>query len=273
MFNSETLQKLQEAETITNAHAMLEVANLQGQALALPNTFTLHDLEAMLPNRRRLRGSMNTSFLEAFAAYAETHADDQAACFIDAKQMQAVLILNLGSADKPGHADHTAKLTLEKTAEFKALEKITNSACNQKELAEWMEDWHPHIAGASADGSSMDAKQIVKAVRAIDIKALREVGSTVENLKQTRSTFESVDVSSQHKLPAELTFTCVPFTDLAEHKFQLRLSALTGGDQVKLTIHIRRADAEQQAMAEEFATKTKGVLGDTAVYVGTYSSK
>ncbi len=48
--------------------------------------------------------------------YSKDLADEGTRCFIDADNMRAVSVLNLGTIDEPGHADNTATLKLKKTA-------------------------------------------------------------------------------------------------------------------------------------------------------------
>lgn len=274
MFDTDTLKELQAAETLKLALNNLSGNSLSGCVLPLPTGFNLHDLEQYLPYRRRWRGSMNTSHPEHFFAFCrgDELPSEGVACFVDPKRMAAVTIFNLGDEESPGHADHTATLKLDQTAEFTALKKITAAAKQQKELAEWMEDWSDNLTAKKPDGSAQDMKQAVQAVRAIDIKAVRNVGSEVSNLSATRSTLEKVSAESQHTLPAELTFRCVPYQGLAERTFSLRLSALTGGDVLSLSLQIRRLEAVEQEMADEFAKVCEEGLGDINVYVGTYTA-
>lgn len=273
MIDAQTLQMLQQNETIDTLHKQLEGAALGAHAIVVPEGYKLHDLEPLQPARRRFRGAMTSNSLAAFVAYANKQAAESSACFVDPNAMKAVLIINLGTAQQPGHADHTATLALDKTAEFLALEKITANPHNQKELAEWFEDWHTHISGETADGTLMDAKAIVAAVRDIDVKAARNVGSTVQNLNQTRSTFESIDVSSNKQLPAALRFRCIPYAGLDEQTFELRLSALTSGEALRLALHIRRAEALKDARANNFAEIVRKQLPASTVYVGTFATK
>lgn len=274
MFDIDTLKALQSAETLRQALANIEANSLSGDLLPLPAGFNLHDLEQYLPGRRRMRGTMNTTHPSHFFKFCagDELPSEGVACFVDPKRMAATTIFNLGTEETPGHADHTATLTLDQTAEYRALRKITSTHQKQKELAEWMEDWGGNLTATKADGSDQDIKQAVQAVRAIDIKAVRNVGSEVSNLSATRSTLEKVSAESQHHLPAELTFRCVPYQGLGERTFQLRLSALTGGDVLALSLQIRRLEAVEQEMADEFATLCDGSLGDIPVFVGTYSA-
>lgn len=277
MLPVETLQQLQDDSALSQVCSVLNDAGLHGDVIAAPSRFNIVDLEKYLPIRRRMRGAMSTNHPEHFfrfcAAVSESEGKSAATCFVDPKKMSAAMIFNLGDDEMPGHADHTATLTLEQTAAFKSLKAITAKVRSQKEIAEWMEDWRENLSASDANGDAKPMLQAINAVRSIDIKAVRNVGSEVQNLSATRSTLEKISAESEHKLPAEIVFTCEPYQGLTARPFSLRLSALTGGDALSLSLQIRRAEAIEQEMADEFAQLCESSIKDVPVYVGTYDAK
>lgn len=80
----------------------------------LPNDVDLHSLEHFNANRFRFRGNMATTSIEDFVKYSSEYAGAGVRCFIDADRMQAETIFNLGTLEKPGHADNKAAITLKK---------------------------------------------------------------------------------------------------------------------------------------------------------------
>ena len=121
MFDKEAIKALQEGESICAASVALNVAET---VAALPNDFNLHDLENFQPFRRRARGAMTTRFIAPVAAYVAGHAEDGAYIFIDAKDLTATAILNLGGPSAPGHADNLTVMALQRTAAYAALVNI-----------------------------------------------------------------------------------------------------------------------------------------------------
>ncbi|MCV5132407.1 DUF2303 family protein, partial [Escherichia coli] len=93
---------------------------------------------------------LSTASIDDFTRYSKDLADEGTRCFIDADNMRAVSVLNLGTIDEPGHADNTATLKLKKTAPFSALLSVNGERNSQKSLAEWIEDWADYLVGFDA---------------------------------------------------------------------------------------------------------------------------
>lgn len=282
MFTSEALEQLQQAKAIAAAYDVLQSADVNKAAIALPAHFTVHDIEKLLPNRRRMRGSMTTTSLAHFVEFATDHADaEQAACFIDAETMKAQAVLNLGSVDGPGHCDFTASLTLEKSAEFTGLLGIHGNNKNQQQVAEWMEDWEANITALNAAGDVIDLKAAIAAVRKISIEANRKVGTEVKNLSSERSMLETINADTDANRPHFLDFKCTPYKEMDEMVFPLRLSIITGEKDPVLRLHVRRFDLLKERIAETFADKLTAALESSEplgaitmpVYIGKFDSK
>lgn len=282
MFTSEALEQLQQAKAIEAASAVLQSASIASAAVALPNHFTLHDIEKFLPDRRRMRGSMATASMAHFVEFATDHTDaEQAACFIDAETMKAQAVLNLGSTDVPGHCDFTASLTLEKSAEFASLLGIHGSNKNQQQVAEWMEDWEANITAMNSAGEAIDLKAAIAAVRKISIEANRKVGTEVKSLSSERSMLETINADTDANRPHFLDFKCTPYKEMDEMVFPIRLSIITGEKDPVLRLHIRRFDLLKEQIAETFADKLTAAMesseppgaGTMPVYIGKFDSK
>lgn len=126
MFDKDALIALQEAQAIRDAGIALQNSQSTKDVAALPSDYTLHDLEKFLPLRRRARGTMSTAIVDSFCDYTKQHAEPGASVFVDADNMQAFSVLNLGTPDQPGHADNKARLTLKRTAAYQAMLNIAN---------------------------------------------------------------------------------------------------------------------------------------------------
>ncbi|WP_251124210.1 DUF2303 family protein, partial [Escherichia coli] len=112
-----------DATAINQIHALISaqgvneiISKIGADAVALPENFRIHDLEKFNLNRFRFRGALSTASIDDFTRYSKDLADEGTRCFIDADNMRAVSVLNLGTIDEPGHADNTATLKLKKTA-------------------------------------------------------------------------------------------------------------------------------------------------------------
>ena len=62
------IEALEAGNAIAAADAALTDALINGTGIvALPNVFKTHDIEDVLPHRRRARGTMSTPFVKPFA--------------------------------------------------------------------------------------------------------------------------------------------------------------------------------------------------------------
>lgn len=274
MFDKDAIETMQEGSAILQANNALSLAFEDKAVVALPERFKDHDLERYLPNRRRARGVMTTDNLASFAEYTKAHAEPGASVFVDAEHMQAVAVLNLGTPDAPGHTDNRAKLCLKRTAAFTALLAHANAngrGMTQTAASEFLEDWPEHIKCFNSEGEISPPKAIA-ALRKLSIEAMRKLESSEQSLSASRSAFESVQATSSEPIPTTIYFKCVPYQDLSERLFVLRLGVLTGGDKPSITLRIVKAELHNEEMAQELARLTDDALsGSFPVLLGEYS--
>ena len=200
-------------------------------------------------------------------------AAGRARCFIDADNMRAVSVLNLGTIGEPGHADNTATLKLKKTAPFSALLSVNGERNSQKSLAEWIEDWADYLVGFDANGDAIKATKAAAAVRKITIEANQTADFEDNDFSGKRSLMESVEAKTKDIMPVVFEFKCVPFEGLKERPFKLRLSIITG-DRPVLVLRIIQLEAVQEEMANEFrdllVEKFKDSKAET--FIGTFTA-
>lgn len=282
MFDKEAIQELSQAEAISAAKASIyDGLDPDCGLIGLPETFKIHDIEKMLPLRRRARGVMVTSVVEHFAKYVAEKRKDGTAVFVDKDAMKAIAVLNLGTVAAPGHADDTAVLAVEKTAPFLALEgllgKSKSTGLTQRDAAEFLEDWIGHIECFDRD-ANLENKHAIDAVRRITIDSARKVESAEGQLNAERSLLESVAASSAgNPLPTEIRFFCEPYHGFLAREFVLRLGVRTGdATRPALSLTLRPVKWEQhtEEMAKELAAKVEAAIGTSApVAVGSYTAK
>lgn len=277
MMNESAIKELQKGAAIEQANASL---NKVSGAIALPKDFDLHNLEKFEENRYRFRGQMTTKSVVAFSQYANDNAQQSNSCFINAEHMQAKLIFNIGDELQPGHCDHTAVVSLEKTAPYKAMLDIINKRHAQKEIAEFIEDWRNFITAHSEQDAEGDSHIIplpraLNAIRKITIEATAKSESETRNFGASTSSMESIDVKSENLPPALLLFTCKPYADLPERQFALRLSVITDRTPA-LTLRCVREEEHTEDMAKQFKELLRKELElitpAVKTYIGTFSA-
>ena len=99
----------------------------------LPDGVNVESLERFDLERFRFRGAMTTTSIPDFVRYAAGYANEAepARCFIDADNMTARSVFNIGTLANPGHADNVASITLKKTAPFRALLQVNGDRLGQ----------------------------------------------------------------------------------------------------------------------------------------------
>lgn len=240
--------------------------------IALPNDYSVHDLEKFGEVRRRFRGHYQTSSTEDFIAYVKQRKGEG---YIDTAKQAATVFFNLGDVAGPGHGDHKATLKLEPTAAYSAMQGIDGAPCDQKALLDWLEDWAENmqaIVNADGVGTVMAWTTALHSLREVQIKAKREVETRQGDFNAGRTAMEDVEASSRVGLPAGFVFRCEPYMGLPEREFFLRLSVRTNPDKPLLVLRIVRNEVQNEAIAQDFKRLLiDGVGDDVAMTIGTFT--
>lgn len=275
---------LNEYTKIVQAKQIQEFLHHQtgGSAVALPEGVEVSDLEQYLENRRRYRGTMSTNLIDEFVEYVESSLNgydefvvDHFPCFINPKAMSAIAFFNLGDIDNPGHGDHQAKLSLLKTEAFQELLGINGRRFDQRQIAEWLEDWIDHLKTFSEDGTTeLPLAASVAAIRRITIGTKAEATSEEQTFSSRRSAMAEVEAQHKDQLPAFLKFTCEPYQGLKERTFTVRLSLITG-EKPQISARIVRLETAQEEMAKELEEKLRAGFEDSEVrtFVGEFNPR
>lgn len=247
-------------------------------AILLPDQFKLAKTEHLQAQRARFRGNLETESLSDFCHYViggAAELKDQGItprAFINAPQMSCKAFLNIGNHGTPGHGDHTAALHLKATAAFLAMQRIASGTLSQRELAEWMEDWHDHLSITDTNGSSMTVAEAVQKVRNITIKASAERTSSETNFSASQSAMDQIAAAHEEKQPSDLIFSTVPYEELKVREFTLRLSILTGESKPQLRLRWVQKEAQEEEIAQEFKELLTSKLGNSCqVTVGRFT--
>ena len=273
MITKEAITALQEGESISAAAASLNASCDTNDLTALPSDYKLHDLEKYKAMRRRERGTMNTNVISAFTGYVTDHVEPGATVFVNADDMSATAVLNLGTPCVPGHADNRAKLTLKRTAAYSALVGIASGmGYKQTQIAEFLEDWPEHIQCLN-DSGSITLPKAIAAIRKLSIEAIRKIENSEQQLSASRSAFESVQATSADPLPTVIMFDCQPYADLKARTFALRLNVQTGGDKPTISLRIVKAEQHAEDMANELGYLIAHAFDGASIPVllGSYS--
>lgn len=243
---------IQEIVNLTNTAFCLDpIKHTDCPAVLLPSGAITFDLEHLMVNRYRFRGDMNTTCIGDFAKYSKGYAGEGVRCFIDADEMRATTVFNIGTLDKPGHADNRAHLQLKKTSPFRSLLEANGTKYRQKAMAEWIEDWNDFLKAYDAKDQLMDIRQAAGAVRRLTIEAKRNADYEDQDMSASRSVMESVEAKSKDVMPSYFEFECIPYEGLTNRTFRLRFSILTSDEPV-LVVRVIQLETAEEEMAKEF---------------------
>ncbi|MGQ4775164.1 YfdQ family protein [Citrobacter freundii] len=240
-------------DLVLSGYHLNDIHGLACPTALLPEGTGVESLERFSLERFRFRGAMTTTSIDDFARYSKgyTSASEPARCFIDADNMTASSVFNIGTLDNPGHADNVASITLKKTAPFRALLQIDGQRLKQKQIAEWLEDLSDYLLAFDADGNTMQISQAAQAVRRITIQQATQQDHETSDFAGKKSLMQSVEASSKDVMPVAFEFKCVPYEGLGERRFSLRNSLLTS-DEPCFVLRIIQLEAQEEEIANEF---------------------
>lgn len=239
----------------------------------LPEGTKVVDLEKYQAGRSRFRGTYATHALADFSTYVADRAAAGARGFINQEEMSCVLLFNLGTASEPGHADDRAVLKLKATAGYTAAQQVSANRLTQKDLSDWIEDWHQYLTPVDDAGTAIPVAKAIAAVRTITVKATSESETTVGDTSASRSAMDQIEARSKETLPAALHFHVVPFEGLTEQQITLRISVITSGPAPVLKLRWVGEEVQREAIAQEFKSVLEDKIGSAAkLALGSFSA-
>lgn len=271
--DSGTFQQVK--DLVLSGYHLNDIHDLACPTALLPQNTSVESLERFSYERFRFRGAMDTTSIDDFVRYSVGYAqeEEKARCFIDADNMLARSIFNIGTLDKPGHADNVASIKLKKTAPFRALLAINGDHLNQKQIAEWLEDWSDYLLAFDAGGNTMTIAQAAQAVRRVTIQQATQADHEDSDFSGKKSLMQSIEANSKEVMPVAFEFKCVPYEGLGERRFSLRNSLLKSSDPV-FVLRIVQLEAQEEAIANEFRDLLVGKFDGKPVetFIGNFKA-
>ncbi|HBC5610944.1 YfdQ family protein [Klebsiella grimontii] len=271
--DSGTFQQVK--DLVLSGYHLNDIHGLACPTALLPQNTSVESLERYSLERFRFRGAMDTTSIDDFVRYSVAYAleEEKARCFIDADNMLARSIFNIGTLDNPGHADNVASIKLKKTAPFRALLAINGDHLNQKQIAEWLEDWSDYLLAFDAGGNTMTIALAAQAVRRVTIQHATQADHEDSDFSGKKSLMQSIEASSKEVMPVAFEFKCVPYEGLGERRFSLRNSLLKSSDPV-FVLRIVQLEAQEEAIANEFRDLLVGKFDGKPVetFIGNFKA-
>lgn len=247
--------QIQEFGSIPNLIEQVKSFGTEIPVAVIPSGIELTSLESYMENATRYRLNFSTTSIEDFFNYNELHDQVGASCFINAETMVAKSIFDLGTTETPGHKANTAKLKMKKTSAFDAICERNGFKIDQKDAAEFIEDWSDNISVFNDDGVPMTNIAAAQSLRNLTIEAAREINSKVGNFSESMSTIERIEAKNQETIPAKLVFKCETYNGLSDRELNVRVGVLTGSDRPSIVFRIINIEKLQEEIADEFKLK------------------
>lgn len=236
----------------------------------------IRSLEKFGNKPARHRANYSTSSLPHYFAYCDDAAKEvgsSGSVFVNADDMSAVAIFDIGDASNPSYCENTAKLALKQTAEMTALRGVHEKRLSQKAAIDWIIDWANNITFLDAEGSYLQNTRAINALRSITIKTEGEAHSEVRDTGRTLSALEQAEATSKETLPAGLNFNLAPFLGLEIRTINVRITINTEEAKPSVTLRIVGYEKLVQELGEELVTKIGAELEAKgfSVFAGTYT--
>lgn len=273
--NELAIKRIQETAHIPE---LLEQAVKVGAAhplVTLPDNYHVKSLESYMPNRVNYRAGMGTETFADFVEYCTAYIQEGTQCFIDADNMSAKTVFDLGTIAKPLHCEHTAKLNLKMLSAYKNILSINERVLDQRTAAEWIEDNAEWLEAFDSEGNKLEISHVSQAIRKLKLVKNKTVDTREEDFRRSQSKYDAVEIQSSDGLvmPAVLKFTCEPYNNLDNRCFELRHTQLNSGDDPVLKFTIKNHEKHIEDMAIEFKDKLIEALKETEIktFVGSLS--
>ncbi|AUR90888.1 protein of unknown function DUF2303 [Vibrio phage 1.151.O._10N.222.46.B1] len=273
MQNEKAIQEIIKLNNTDKVIEHLKGAATKSNLIVIPDNFVLKNLEGYMTNRDQYRASMSTQNIAEFVRYNKAYGvKDQSQCFVDAEDMEATSVFDLGTTENPLHCKHNASLKLKSTAAYNELLRFNGRKVNQRDAAEWVEDYEEFITAFDEDNEEITISNVSAALRSLTVRKEQSRTNNADNFQENQSKYESVAIQTKDglKMPATIKFICVPFNGLDARSFELRHSQIDSGEKPVLVFRIKRLEVHQEHMADEFKEKLDKQLADAKAEVETY---
>lgn len=162
--------------------------------VVLPESYSVHDLEHLLPNPVRKHATVSVTTTDSFVAYAKKHGSmDECVIYadIDAEKSRCILVavINDNGADEAKWRDHRCTFEPDLSVEWKRWVAKNTVGMSQADFATWLEDNQGDVRSVNGSPSGAD---ILAMAQAFEINADKRVKSHI-NLQSGGVRFEFVE--------------------------------------------------------------------------------
>lgn len=223
------------------------------------------------------RAGFGTSRLTDFIDYLSGDTQGQhTAVFIDEDASGAHAIIDMGTHAQPGWGHHIARLVMRRTPEYAAIQDISGESLTQRQLIEFLEDFHycitPIIKQSGQDeGAPGSVAHAIQIVRKIEISASKDQTHEENDYEHVAEGMESIEMRGrQGNKIEELQIHCSPFEDTGQRTITVRVSMSTESGTPKLKLRIKSPEVITRNIQSEIESNIHSAeeLNGARVFVG-----
>ncbi|MCU7917101.1 MAG: YfdQ family protein [Candidatus Thiodiazotropha sp. (ex Epidulcina cf. delphinae)] len=263
-----------------NAQSALKALNVnlneQHDIVVIPDGATPVDLVQFTDKRRWFTGKFNSSCLSSFIDYINNNKDTHLPLthiYISTDSMTARAFFDIRHDDgSPGKCEHVATLGMRPTPEMSAIKDLCISdALNQRQLAEWLEEWGEIVTPFDKDNNDIDLKKAITAIRGMTIESLRKTDSEVGDMNQSRSTIDRIEAKGTAVTVAGFTAHHIMcYDEIATQDITVKLRIITTGETVAFKARMLRTQIIEQALRENLSDFIIKATAVSNTYLGEF---
>lgn len=274
MNDKECIEALQKSAMLNDVIRQLDSTSLtaNNNVLTLPDGFSLVDMTKYQDKPRNFNNTFKTRLIEEFQRYVLAHKQKDTVLYVSTSGFTATSIIDAGTPAKPSHRRHHVKITLDKTGPYLALCNFADGRkTRQKVAAEFLEDWAPYVVSIKTSlEDELNVPVACNEIRNLTVEKARTINSKVDDFGYEASAMERAEAKRKDVMPAFIEFRCVPYHQLAERTFKIRVGIVTDDETPMLTFRIMGNEQIQDDLVEEFKDILTEKL-DVTTYIGTGS--
>lgn len=260
---------------LTEAVGKAVNAETSGEALYLPPGATLARAEQFASQPRFHRHHYQTERLADFVAYAKAacsatpHINPTA--YVQPDGSGAQVVFDHGHGDTPQWGHHQATLKLKPAPAWKAAQAIASTTRSQQQVIDWLEDWAGAVGAHAADGTDIEPRRAIAALRRVKIEAKASTVNVEGDMSRQRSALESIEASGDtDTLPAYFTLHSPLFVGTNPLEIVIRLGVRETDGKPALALRIVGAERLAEETSAWVEQQLTAHLGETlsGVYVG-----
>lgn len=190
-------------------------------AAVIPEGYKLVALEPHMHKPHDFSGHFKTDDIMAMDDYLATFATPRTRVFVDPANMSALAIFDHGQPDDPSWRTHKATLALRVAPEFDALLALNGRDLKQRQILDFIADWHPLLAFAGEGEDVITPAVAIQRLQKLETTATLNASVEEKDTAQARSLSERRSVTS--KPPTTLTLTTPLYLGMEPRDITARL--------------------------------------------------